>query len=496
MTINGWIENKWKILIKFLCDFSDFLPRSNSLQIKQRCDIIFVMKRIIFAAISLCVAATAVAAPLSASAAVQPDYPEVFSETLDFENLNDFAVGGDNSYAFADGVNLYRLDGEIRTDFAFLTDVARVDYAQNGFYYMLSGDNSVYLLPEKPEDNPQKAETLPEGVFNQTPSDFRSGEYIYYFNTTTNAFTAQNTSTDDTHTFEGCANVKVYGGVIYAISGNSLHKIEGFEDSKITFTFSNYKLLESIAAGTSAQKMQDFGVYGENPVKVSVNAGSKITKINLNDLVTLDRTGKPISSSYYFPVKDGRSSTFDDEGGEALLLCEAGNVAVVARGTQCYILNGKNIVKEGGLDSSAEPERAVVSVTAEDWAHALPYLSNATRIFKIAPGDNIKVLAKLSAETNPQLAHDFYLVEKDGAKGFVAAQFLEMEYPPFNENDPTLIPDPEPQTDDYVKTVVLILVIVVIVLIAAGYVTWVCTAKKNDRENGPDPQNKNGKGRR
>ena len=60
------------------------------------------MKRLLFATVSLCIAAAA-ASPVAAFAAQPaPAYPDIYGANLEFTTLKDFAIG-DNCAAYTDG---------------------------------------------------------------------------------------------------------------------------------------------------------------------------------------------------------------------------------------------------------------------------------------------------------------------------------------------------------------------------------------------------------
>ena len=117
------------------------------------------MKKFLFTAISLCIAASAAAAPLSAhalGAPAEPDYPEIFDDPLTFENLTDFAIANDNLIVFAEGETLVHWSNEIKTVYTLASPVTDLDYDESSgnFYYSINDGATSYILPDSPQDLP------------------------------------------------------------------------------------------------------------------------------------------------------------------------------------------------------------------------------------------------------------------------------------------------------------------------------------------------------
>lgn len=438
------------------------------------------MKKICLAAIATCLALSVTAAPLAASAEGknQADYPEVFTTPVTFDALTDFAVANENLMAFADGETVVLWRNEVRIAFDLGQEVKAVGYAEGKFYYTLSSSNSpAYVLPEdEGGDLGQAAESLPEGIFDKVtsrdvtnPDNPKQILYHYYYEGD-EVFSVLNQQNSKVTSFAGVSGVKVYNDTLYAIYENGLCTISGETQSAIELVYSNYDLLTKIAVGDSYEQLK---TLNSAPMLVTIASGSSITSFEINNL-----TG----TSEVFPIVNPRQSTVTTEQQlTGLLIWETGNASVIAIGTQCYILNGGNVSAKVGM-TLTPTEGVEATVNAADWAHSTPYMSNPTRIFEIAPAEKVTVLNKISADSYPQLAHDFYLIKNaQGQQGYVAAEFLEIDSPVFDEDPPTTIVDPDPHTDDYIRIVVLVLVIVVLVLCAAGYVTWVATSNNRKK---------------
>lgn len=424
------------------------------------------MKKILFKTISMCLAAAA-AAPAPAAAKAEPAYPDIYDSPLTFTALTDYAMG-ESKTAFADGGKVMLLDGENLLTYSFdgeaeFVDCIAADDGEDKFYYTLSGSPDVYILPDSPAETARKA----------TGITLQNIEGQYTFNGLTYSLLNGTLSIWDGTSgspvsFEGYSRLKKYGDSLYAMYGNDVMILEGQTSRKVDFAFSNYGMLTRIPVGDIPEKLGAYATFGQNAKIVNVAEGATATKIDLN-LLEADGT---------FPVGDPRADTQTLGEGQALLLAEAGALRLIARGRDCYILNSADATDFTVVTLTETASGTTATVNADEYAHALPYLSNATRAFEIKPSETVEVLGSVTAVDVPVLAHDFYLVKnKDGDCGYVSAEFLNVNFPPVDEGGASTIPDPAPSNDDDVRTVVLVLVVILLVLIAAGYITWVVTAK-------------------
>ena len=435
-----------------------------------------MMKKFCLLTISLCIAAAITVAPLTASAAERAgltDYPDILSEPLEFEELLDYAVGED-SFAFADKnkIILWNFD-ELTTEYIFESPISALDYEDGNYYY--STGTSVYILPGTNNDLPGDLTTHD---FTE-PSEYRLGDYLYAYDDD-NVFYVSHIPSRKQTEFKEYGNVKLYNETLYVVKNNELYKIIDDQIEKQSFIYSNFNLLTQILVGDAVDQLSRFS---DKPQIVYIKEESNLTEFKLSDLN---------DDSLFYPVTEPRLKTNSNISGPALLLCETGNTYVVAIGEKTYLMNKNSSL--GSFDIySQQLENATVTVNAEDWAHSLPFMSNATRLFEISPTDDIKVIAFYSVESEPELAHDFYLIEKtlsDGTVvyGYVSTEFLNLEFPKFDEGGSTVLPDPDPHNDNYIRTVILVLIVIILILIAAGYITWVSTSGKK-RPNDDDKQN-------
>lgn len=454
------------------------------------------MKKILFAAISLCIAATAATSTLTASAAgilSEPEYPEIFDDTLIFNNLTDFAIANENLMIFADGktivhwknenVTIFGDGGESGKEVKFETAVTDVDYdpVGNKFYYSLDGGKTGYVLPDSPDKLPgeQVEHNFSSPHITETSRDF-GGNYLYYYDSNGN-FIAHDKVNKVTNDRLPISNAKIYADKLYGIANHSLlYEVIGLNSSQVRISYSNYNKLEYIFPGDIPEKLSTYQTFSDNPQFVLINSDAYLTEINSNGLTYthVDESGNEYE---YISVIDTKNLHEALRGEVALLLYQSEKVKIVARGKGAYIMraDGASELNYNIMVPVDERSTATLNVAGE-YAHSMPYMSNATRTFALAPNEVVTVIGKAPKENSP-LAHTFYLIENtNGERGYVIDEFLsDFNVPVPDESGATVTPDPESHTDDYVKTVVLIIVVILLVLIAVGYITWVCTTKHN-----------------
>lgn len=453
------------------------------------------MKKFLFAVISLCLAASAIVSPLTAFAtgtASEPDYPEIFNDPLTFESLSDFAIANDNLIVFAEGNTLVHWSNENKTVYKLDSAVTNLDYDAESkkFYYSLNGGYTSYVLPssapEKLPDEPVSHSYDAPYVFLE--KDIFEGYHYYYQGNSDVLYVLDESEPDpknNTTMLLGFFNAKVYNNTLYAINDNCLYTIVGASTNMLSLTYSNYNKLATIPVGDIPEKLKTYGIFEENPQLVKIEEDAFLTEIDSNNLISQDDKGNEVIS-----IIEPKNLHKTLRGDVALLLYESDKVRIVAHGKSAYILKA-----DGALNLNYDIKTpvdagttATVNVVGE-YAHSLPYMSNATRMFALAPNEVVTVISKISNEGNSPLAHTFYLIENaDGERGYVIDEFLgELNVPIPDEGGANTTPDPDPHTDDYIRTVVLVIVVIMLVLIAAGYITWVCTSNKQNKpakENG------------
>lgn len=427
----------------------------------------------------MCLAASAVAAPLSALAAgnlSEPDYPEIFDDNLTFNNLTDFAIASDSLMVFADGQSIVYLQGEDTTVYEFEFSVTNVDYdvQEGNFYYSLADSSASYILPDSPKNLPgeQAAHDFSVPRITQTARDLGNG-YIYYYDNN-DLLIAVDKGTHETQSLN-LSGAKIYDGKLYGILYNNfLYEITGQDAEQVNITYSNYDKLKYVLVGDIPEKLNTYEAFGENAKYVYIEEGVWVTAIDLN-LLTPSNGAPP----EYIPVSQPRENTYNDVSGAALLLCESGTVRIVAQSGQVYMMNIAGATPLADVEKTPLAKDITATVTvAGEYAHAFPFMSNATRSFALAPNEVVNVLYEVEDDI---LAHKFYIIENaKGECGYVIDEFLsEFNVPIPDESDSTTTPDPDPHTDTHIKTVVLVIVVIILVLTAVGYITWVCTRKQN-----------------
>lgn len=457
-----------------------------------------MMKKVLFAACSICIAAAAVAAPLSAFAAEDaalPQYPEIHDDVLVLDSLTDFAVAEGSTFALANGNTVVRCEGEFIYDYEFdssVTDVYEfdssvtdIDYDQESekFYYSLDGGETSYILPDSPEDLPgeQAEHNFEASHITKTARDLKNG-FIYYYNDSGELVVVDKIA--ETTTPLNLTNAKVYGDKLYAIFDICIYEIIGKDPEKIEIRYSNYDKLKYIYVGDVAEKLKTYSTFDKNPRYVNI-ATAYATRFTLDLLAPYDENGNEQSAPEYFPVSDPKNNT-SYISGRALLLYQSEEIRIVAQGKNTYIMRADGAIDlDDDLKTPVEEGTTATANVVGGYAHSLPFMSNATRTFAIAPNEELKILYRVSnTAAHPDvLAYDFYLVENsEGEQGYVITRYFNsLNQPPINEGEPTTHPDGSPSTDNRIKTVILIIVVVALVLICAGYITWVVTSGKRKK---------------
>lgn len=421
----------------------------------------------------------------AAAYAAAGGYPDLLRERLTFDNLNDYAVNTDgSSVLFADGSKLILWTSDEKTlPFETGKVVDDVDWAEGVYYYYAEGNS--YILPSSPEKLP--GEKASHDFTKSIKRDFPVREgYRYYFGGNdnddtfdgSNVFHIVKTSNSTDQSFPDYKKIKPYGDKIYAVKDNALYEITDGQAQPEEFYYSNYGLLTQVPAQNAAETLK---LFSDSPRKVNIKASCNATKLNPDK----------IAENGFFYAGDelnARRNTTDELSGSALLLTETDGTRVVAQGKNIYMLNKTNATDSGTL--AMQPvENAMATPDIMDFAYSLPFVSDSTKIFAISPQDSLKVIASVEAKDNTCLAHNFYLVEKEGTRGYVPAEFLnDLSVPPYDEGQAGLTTDPSPEDGDNVRTVVLVLLVVLLILVAAGYLTYLFTSNKKSAKGRKFPK--------
>lgn len=462
-----------------------------------------MMKKFLFAVCSICIAASAASAPLSAFAAGHsgaPEYPDVFNDLLSFENLTDFAIANENKMVFADGQTIARRDGENVTYYNLAAEDSEegetadveiiVDYdaANQQFFYSPDGGITSYVLPDSPDELPGTPQTHRyETPYAFLERDIFSGYHYYYQGQGDSkvlcVLDENETSQDNTTRLWGFANAKVYGNQLYAINDNCLYSIVGSTTELLSFTFSNFGKLNKILTGDIPDKLNTYATFEDNPQFVLIEEDAMLTEIDLNNPARYNRE----DDEYYLAVVN--PEVIHTASGElALLLYKSKSLDIVAYGRSAYIIKADGATElemEYNIKTPIADGTTASVIVAGEYAHALPFMCNATRNFALAPNEIVKVLYEVSDD---ELAHKFYIIENAaGERGYVVDEFLgDFNVPVPDEGGASTTPDPDPHTDSYLKTVVLIIVVVVLVLTAVAYLTWLGTQKHKKADESQD----------
>ncbi len=432
-----------------------------------------MMKKFCVFAILLCMSAAAFSPAAAFAAEVTGGYPDLLREKLTFDNLKDYAVNSDGSVLFADGNKLILWTQDEKTlPFNAKGEVTDVDCSDGNYFYATA--EGAYVLPSSPENLP--GEKTNHDFTKSIKRDFpvRDG-FRYYFGGNdnddtfdgSNVFHVVKTSDSTDQSFPDYIKVKPYGDKIYAVKDNVLYEITDGQAQPEEYYYSNYNLLTQVPVQNAAETLR---LFSESPQKVIIQQGSRVTELNPDKIADGD----------YFYAGDelsARNKTHEDVSGSALLLAETDGTKVVSQGSKIYMLGKDDAVASGGLN--VQQMNATANPNCNEYAYALPFVSRSTSVFGITPQDSLTVVGAVLKENDSCLAHDFYIVEKDGVRGYVPKEFLnDLAYPNFNEGSAGLTADPSPENGNNVRTVVLVLLVILLLLVAAGYLTYLFTSGK------------------
>lgn len=399
------------------------------------------------------------------------EYPEIFTESV-YDNIGqitDYAVSS-ASAAIADGNKVIIISNDEKLEYDFGYNVRAVDCTEKDgevIYYCRDAGGKTYSLPDK-------TETEHEFTVKDT---ITIDKFIYY--KYENIIYSQEMSIEPIlpTKLDGCSLLKEYNGKAYVVKDNKIHALNGTQTEVVNLNYTDFKSAGNIAVGDSLTRLRTFG----SAQFVMLAAGAYKTEVDLNDL-----------SGRYF--KTGKTSAAT-EGETALLLCTTGNASLVINGSQCYITLTKN-TEHVTREAEAEPEFTSATVCVPyDFVYASPSLVDGAKIRRIEWGEQVKPLAKLSAEHSPELTCDFYKIEfKDDSgisqTGYIPCTFLTEHKT--NDVVPDEITDPNRSEDDLTKTVMITVMVIALVLIALGYLVYVGTSGKNKKsKKTKDKQDKN-----
>ncbi len=396
------------------------------------------------------------------------EYPEIFTESV-YDNIGqitDYAVSS-ASAAIADGNKVIIISNDEKFEYDFGYNVRAVDCAENDgevIYYCRDAGGKTYSLPDKTETEHDFTveDTVPTGKF--TYYTYEGIIYSLELPTTTTKL-------------EGCSLLKEYNGRAYVVKNNKIHALNGTQTEVVNLNYTDFKSAGNIAVGDSLTRLRTFG----SAQFVMLAAGAYKTEVDLNDF-----------SGRYF--KTGKTSSAT-EGETALLLCTTGNASLVINGSQCYITLTKN-TEPVTREAEAEPEFTSATVCVPyDFVYASPSLVDGAKIRRIEWGEQVKPLAKLSAEHSPELTCDFYKIEFKDDSGISQTGYIPCTFLTEHKTDdvvPDEITDPNRSEDDLTKTVMITVMVIALVLIALGYLVYVGTSGKNKKsKKTKDKQDKN-----
>lgn len=417
----------------------------------------FIVKRFLAVFTTLLLAGATLGGVTAFASEEETRYPQDsdFIKSFTFTDLADYSVG-EGAYAFAENKSVYVCEGSDRTVYSFEKDIKRLDCSE-GVFYCYDGE-SVYSLPDK---------KIAEYTIAPSQGTIEAEGYDYKLIGST--LNVVDWSDKTVHTLEGSfANLKKYGGVVYAQSANTVYKLTGYTAELIDLSYADYTSTKHISVGECADRLKNY----TSLEFVEIDAGTYMTKV---DLTSLD-------GDYFETENTSRTK----EKQTALLLCRTGNSAVVAIGDTSYILLGEKAKAPAGkINCFVEPEFDNATVTGSR-IYASPYVIIGTSALANASGTIVSITRKLVYEG--VLGSAFYEVQyrtEEGSikTGYVADGFLT-EYIIEDNKPPAVVNDPEYSEESNLKTVLIVFAVVVLALAAVGYLAYVSISGKSKKKDG------------
>lgn len=410
-------------------------------------------------------------------------YPKSFETVPVFDNLEDYAVGG-NVLLFLENNVIYEYGNEhVETYKNSRKNITNLYYEGDAFYYR-TDDNCYYALENFKETEPKPEENFTSTV--KTDNVTLNG-FNYYFNIATGVLKVNNLSTDEITSLDGFSSLKQYGEKAYSVrttddGKNVLCTLNGTEKNDVKVK--NFDLVKNTGVGNAYNALT---VSATQDVQfVSLTNGAYMTEVDLDKLTK--------KSSTFFAAGDDpvtvKVNTADTPF--ALLLyseTDGGDgISIIAVNGKSYLIHPMN----ASLNTIYPPKDLNKDGTATaGYIYSVPFESAGTRIKNSAGEDavvsgSVKIIKEIKKADYPELDGDFYFVEyktDDGitVKGYVRHGLISTYI--FNEDPPVATPDPDATTEDLIKPVVLVLIVLLLIAIAAGYLIYVGTSDKRKKKN-------------
>lgn len=406
------------------------------------------------------------------AASAKTHYPEVFTGNINDEMpaITDFATDGE-TFVFADRSCIMKVSGgeRIRYD---VRAVSALDFSGGKFYYRV-GTQAYTLGDDEAVEYTFRTDfpSPPDGDYKILESEGVGS--VYYC--AKSALNFEKIAGAD-----GVTRLKVYKNTVYALKADGVYKLNGLNaPESVNPSYTDFSDTQTVSVGTAVDDLKSYNLT--SPHMAMLERGAYFTEIVLNNLLGAE----------YFTVGE----TYTDADGifpyddAVLILCETGNAAIFTYGGKNYVTLSQNCVQLDSALSTVAFTQAIVS--AENCAYAAPYVGDALKSFNLKAGEVVKVIGM--AGKNSAVNDEFYLVEHTSASGKTEVGYMltDMVIGYFGDESPSSpddknyqqVADPEYSDKDLVKVVILVIVIILLVLIALGYLVYVATGKKNNKNN-------------
>ena len=425
-------------------------------------------------------AATGFGAVASAEEEYVSGYPESFVSAYAATEFTRYAANG-KVVAFANGTSLAVFEGDfvssVCEDKLFIDDfedeIDALDFTEEDelVYRLSSGEDYYNLEGEVVEGHEQ----------SEFPLFEKYGGYMYTNDIDGNLHIIDSNAVDKT-IYGVFSDFTYRNGAAYAVDSGILKMITGgahgfFAQAIDNILYRDFTPAESVEIGDAAEVL---ATAADKIEFVTVNEGYYATPVNISNL-----------SDEYFKVSAEHTFLTKQIADEpALLLYKRDNLAIISIGDNSYLIPPAALTPLN-VRITEEAVGMAANIADDCNPYSMPFISDSTKLgIPLLGGMEVWVVKRVYA---PELLHDFYLIasldDHDGIIGYVATGHVTEFH--FKEDPPTSIPDPSPESGDYIRTVVLVLVVIVLVLIAAGYLTWVGTSGKKRKQEPPENENQN-----
>ena len=413
-----------------------------------------------------------------------------FEREPEIVNVTDYAVGGDDFFAFATNstikiISRDKISGDKScTSYTHDYTIKKLDYVngENGgegkLYFQNSYDVSyLYGSPVVPQEHEFQSVDSSLPIIVDSTSYYtlngKNGELQYW------------KDSEPTVVGNGFSLIKKYGNYVYAIKdGSKPYKIDGSNASGLDLSYTDFSGADNILCGDTASKLKGEGYRIKT---ANIKSGNYYTQINA------DYIGE--AADKFIQIRTQKA----DGDKPCIVLCESGNATVVATNDGMFITATENLGKsdypaqKNDWPINEEGKRLSAYAVEDTGVYAYPYMCKSTRIATLKSGaaNHVEVIERFDFSDVKfyRIRYETKTVdESTGTEntstvtGFVAANMLTEYDFKGDDNKPGEGGDTEFKYETNVVSVVIAIVIVALVIIAIMYIALIGTKKDKQKK--------------